>query len=200
VFVPPEFQLDAATEQARYDQHQNDPDDPGYRRFLAKLADPLLARIAPGATGLDFGSGPGPTLGPMLREAGMRVFLYDIFYAPDPAVWTRRYDFITASEVIEHLAHPRTELDRLFSALVPGGTLAVMTRWVEARDPFVRSRYIRDPTHLCFYSPTTCRWIARHWGVALELPAPDVALFLTPPRGERRRGPQLCVSLNEEVS
>ena len=181
VFVPPAARVDAAAEKARYDQHQNDPADPRYRQFLSRLADPLLARVSRGAVGLDFGSGPGPALAPMLAEAGLRVHLYDPFYTPDPEVWHRRYDFIAVSEVIEHLHDPRTELTRLFSVLAPEGYLAVMTRWVGDHDTFVRSRYIRDPTHVCFYSATTCRWIARQWRATLELPETDVALFRTSP-------------------
>jgi len=44
--------------------------DPRYRRFLARLAEPLIAHLPKGARGLDFGCGPGPTLSLMLREAG----------------------------------------------------------------------------------------------------------------------------------
>jgi len=179
VFVPPAARVDAVTEKARYDQHQNDPADPRYRQFLAHLTDPLIARVPRGAVGLDFGSGPGPALGGMLTEAGLRVHLYDVFYAPDPAVWHRRYDFITLSEVIEHLHHPRVELNRLFSVLAPGGYLATMTRWVDQDGSFTRSRYIRDPTHVCFYSATTCRWIAHQWRARLELPDTNVAIFQT---------------------
>jgi SAM-dependent methyltransferase len=179
VFVPPAAWVDAVTEKARYDQHQNDPADPRYRRFLAQLTDPLIARVPRGAVGLDFGSGPGPTLGGMLTEAGLRVHLYDVFYAPDPAVWHRQYDFITLSEVIEHLHHPRIELNRLFSVLAPGGYLATMTRWVNQDESFTHSRYIRDPTHVCFYSAATCRWIAREWRARLELPDTNVAIFQT---------------------
>ncbi len=192
VFVAREDYPDAATEKARYDQHHNDPSDPGYRRFLSAVAVPLLDRIAPGARGLDFGCGPGPALAHMLREAGMRVDLYDAFYAPDASVWDRRYDFITASEVIEHLHEPTRELDRLFGALVPGGWLAVMTRWVSSIGSFDGSRYARDVTHVGFYDVATFNWIATRWGATLELPAIDVALLRTPVRrsvvadGERR--------------
>ena len=182
VFVAREDYPDSATEKARYDQHHNDPSDPGYRRFLSALAVPLLDRIAPGARGLDFGCGPGPALAHMLREAGMIVDLYDVFYAPDAAVWDRRYDFITASEVIEHLHDPARELDRLFGALVPGGWLAVMTRWVSSIGPFDGSRYARDVTHVGFYDTVTFDWIATQWGATLELPATDVAILRTPLR------------------
>ena len=40
-------------EYAQYRLHENDPDDPRYRRFLSKLADPLLERLAPRSRGLD---------------------------------------------------------------------------------------------------------------------------------------------------
>ena len=179
VFVPSAVRVDPRSEKARYDQHRNDPSDVRYRRFLSRLADPLVDRVPSGAVGLDFGSGPGPTLGPMLEAVGLRVSLYDPFYAPNPAVWSRRYDFITATEVFEHLYAPRAELDRLFSALTPGGYLAVMTQWVEDHEPFTNSRYIRDPTHVCFYSAATCVWIARRWHTGLELPESGVALFRT---------------------
>ena len=194
VFVPPAVRVDATTEKARYDQHQNDPADPRYCRFLSRLADPLIATVPRGAVGLDFGSGPGPALGAMLTEAGLRVYLYDVFYAPDPAVWNRRYDFVSASEVIEHLYHPRAELNRLFSVLRPGGYLAVMTKLVGDHGAFTRSRYIRDPTHVCFYSAATCRWIARRWRATLELPATDVALFRTRHTPQTGRGANTLVS------
>ena len=177
VFVPQESRLSSPDEKARYDQHQNHPSDPRYRRFLSRLADPLLDRVSKGSIGLDFGSGPGPTLGPMLAEAGLTVHLYDPFYAQDPEVWNRRYDFITASEVIEHLHTPDLELKQLFSVLAPKGYLAVMTRWVEDRDSFINSRYSRDPTHVCFYNLTTCEWIARRWRSSLEVPETGIALF-----------------------
>lgn len=176
VFVAPSDYPDPRTERARYDQHQNNPSDARYRAFLSTLATPLLDRLAPGAHGLDFGCGPGPALAELLREAGMDVDLYDIYYAPDDAVWTRRYDFVTATEVVEHLHAPAKEFERLFSAVTPGGWLAVMTKWVSNIPSFAKSRYVRDPTHVCLYSRETFRWIARRWNVDVEFPADDVAL------------------------
>ena len=58
VFVPRAQRLDAVSEKAHYDL-PNDPQDQGYRRFLSRLADPILQRIAPGSKGLDFGCGRG---------------------------------------------------------------------------------------------------------------------------------------------
>jgi 2-polyprenyl-3-methyl-5-hydroxy-6-metoxy-1,4-benzoquinol methylase len=167
VFVPPDAWPAPEAEKARYDTHRNDPDDPAYRGFLARLAEPLLARVAPGARGLDFGCGPGPALAAMLRERGLHVTLYDPFYHPDASVWSRAYDFITATEVVEHLRHPAREFDRLFGALAPGGWLAVMTQPVRAPASLDAWHYARDSTHICFYHPDTFRYIAARWNAEL---------------------------------
>ena len=73
----------------------------------------VTERLPSGAKGLDFGSGPGPALACMLRESGYEVALYDSFYEPDEAVLNDRYDFICATEVVEHLSRPGWELHRL---------------------------------------------------------------------------------------
>ena len=177
VFVPPEFHLDAVAEKAYYDLHENDPADPRYRRFLSRLADPLLTKLSKGDCGLDFGCGPGPALAQMLTEAGMTVDLYDPFYAPGEAVWAQQYQFITATEVLEHLYQPVDELERLFAALKPGGRLGIMTKRVHNQAAFAKWHYITDPTHVCFYSKTTFQWIANRWQSTLWLPAADVAIL-----------------------
>lgn len=177
VFVPEHERVSPSAEKAYYDLHENDPADPGYRRFLSRLVEPLLQRLAPGANGLDFGCGPGPALADMLSEAGMCMSLYDAFYTPNTAVLQRSYDFITCSEVLEHLHQPYLELQRLFAILKPGGWLGIMTKRVRNRAAFAHWHYIRDPTHVCFYSKTTLYWIAERWQVNLELPADDVTLF-----------------------
>jgi len=140
VFVAPSDYPNAGTEKARYDQHQNDPSDERYRAFLQQLATPLLERLRPGSIGLDFGCGPGPALANMLQESGMTVELYDVYYAPYDTVWTNQYDFVTATEVVEHLHQPVNEFDRLFHVLKPGGWLAIMTKWVSSIPSFAASR------------------------------------------------------------
>ncbi len=114
--APPECRLAEDRERAVYELHENSESDPGYRRFLTKLAEPLLARMEPGACGLDFGCGPGPALAKMLEEAGLAVALYDPFFYPDDRLLTQRYDFVTCTEVVEHLYQPAEVfqmLDRL---------------------------------------------------------------------------------------
>ncbi|MDI5983691.1 class I SAM-dependent methyltransferase [Halomonas sp. M4R5S39] len=177
VFVPPASRLDPAAERAVYDQHENSPDDLGYRRFLSRLFEPLRGRLAPGARGLDFGAGPGPTLSVMFEEAGHPMAIYDPFYAPDRAVFERRYEFITATEVVEHLFEPGRELARLAAMLPQGGWLGLMTKRVASRQAFAGWHYILDPTHVCFFSETSFAWLAGHLGMSVEFPAADVALL-----------------------
>ncbi len=176
VFVPPTHYLDPQAERAEYDLHRNRVDDPAYRAFLSRLALPLAARLAPGARGLDFGCGPAPALASMLREAGHEVSLYDIFYQPDPAVLRGQYDFICATEVVEHLHHPGQELARLWALLGPGGWLGVMTKLVRDHAAFASWHYKNDPTHVCFFSAMTWQWWARERGASLELLGADVIL------------------------
>ncbi|MEZ5569596.1 MAG: class I SAM-dependent methyltransferase [Halioglobus sp.] len=180
VFVPAAYHLSADEERAVYDLHENGEDDPGYRRFLSRFAQPLLARLPPAAQGLDFGCGPGPALARMLREAGCRVALYDPFYAPDARVLSRQYDFVAATEVVEHLYRPGHELARLWSLLKPGGWLACMTKLVRNRKAFERWHYRNDPTHVCFFSEATWRWWGGQQGVEPEFIGADVILLRKP--------------------
>ncbi|MGJ7462505.1 methyltransferase domain-containing protein [Halomonas sp. MA07-2] len=177
VYVPPAFRLGREEERAVYDQHENSPDDPGYRRFLSRLADPLCEQLAPGARGLDFGAGPGPTLSVMFEEAGHPMAIYDPFYAPDESVLKREYDFITATEVVEHLFQPGRELARLVALLRLGGWLGLMTKRVTDREAFTRWHYILDPTHVAFFSEATFQWLADEHGMTVVFPAADVALL-----------------------
>jgi SAM-dependent methyltransferase len=177
VFVPPGYHLDREQEKAEYDLHQNTLDDSGYRRFLARLADPLLASLPAGARGLDFGCGPGPALAAMLVEAGCEVSLYDVFYEPDPEALEQSYQFITATEVVEHLRHPGAELSRLWQMLEPGGCLGVMTKLVIDAAAFATWHYKSDPTHISFFSDRTWRWWAENVDARLERIGSDVALL-----------------------
>ena len=87
--------LSPERELAHYNTHQNSPGDPRYRAFLDQLAAPLMARLPSGAEGLDFGSGPGPALSVIFGEHGFPTSIYDPFFAPDPLLLTRDYDFVS---------------------------------------------------------------------------------------------------------
>lgn len=182
VFVPSAFWPTADDERARYAQHRNSPADVGYRAFLTEAFEAVRARVQPPASGLDFGSGPGPTLSVMLEEAGYAMALYDPFYAPDPVALQCDYDFVTCTEVVEHLRAPGEVFPHLRALLRPSGWLVVMTRLLPARADFPTWRYRRDDTHLCFYSAPTFEHVARALGCRLERAAPDVFALQVPSR------------------
>ncbi len=173
----PEDRPTAAQERARYDTHENDPADSGYRAFLARLANPLVERLPPGARGLDYGSGPGPTLSVMLQERGFPTTIYDPFYAPETAVLRERYDFITCSETAEHFFRPSREFQRFDRILRSGGWLGLMTERLDEGVALEEWHYARDPTHVCFYRRRTIEWIAREYGWSPEFPHRNVVLF-----------------------
>ena len=177
VFVPPTQYLSEANEKAAYDHHQNSPTDPDYRRFLSRLFLPLQDRLVPNSQGLDFGSGPGPTLSVMFEEIGHTVTLYDHFYAHNPIALQQTYDFITATEVVEHLHDPATILSKLWMLLKPGGYLGLMTKLVRDQEAFAKWHYKNDLTHVCFFSRATFEWLADHWQADLEFFGNDVMLF-----------------------
>ena len=177
VFVPPTHYLAAEAEKAEYDLHENDPSDKGYRRFLSRLFLPMQERLAPNSFGLDFGSGPGPTLSVMFEEAGHRMAIYDLFYAKNTAVFSQTYDFITTTEVVEHLHHPQMELDRLWSLIKPGGMLGIMTKMVIDKEAFSNWHYKNDLTHICFFSQKTFNWLAMKWQATVEFLHKDVVIF-----------------------
>lgn len=177
IFVPPAQRLSADEEYSRYEQHENDPEDPGYRKFLSRMFKPLAEKLPPDSYGLDFGSGPGPTIHLMFEEAGHAMRIYDPFYADDPAVFDDTYDFITTTETAEHLYNPLIELDRLWGCLEPGGFLGVMTRRWTTVDKFKTWHYKNDDTHVIFFHEDTFRWLQKRWGARLEIFKRDVVIF-----------------------
>lgn len=177
VFVSSRQFLSAEDERKRYDLHQNSPQDLNYRRFLNRLFIPLQKKLAPCSHGLDFGSGPEPTLSRMFEEAGHTMTLFDHFYEPIPAALERQYDFITATEVVEHLHDPKRELERLWSCVKQGGWLAIMTNPAVDQEAFPRWYYKNDLTHVCFFSRTTFAWLALQWRTEAVYADSDVVLF-----------------------
>ena len=181
-FLTPAQRLSATEERAEYEHHQNLPADAGYVSFLRRVADPLLARLAPGSRGLDHGCGPGPVLAQLLRDAGHAVALYDPFFHPDTNVLEARYDFITCTEVIEHFHAPAQEFKRFDALLQPGGWLALMTCFQTDDARFAQWHYRRDPTHVVFYREATLAHIAHRHGWTMTVPARNVALMHKPER------------------
>jgi SAM-dependent methyltransferase len=180
VFLHPADRLTLAAEHAHYGLHRNTAVDPRYRAWLDRLAQPLQQRLRPGAHGLDYGCGPGPALAAMLTERGHPTAVWDPLFAPDPAPLQAAYDFVTCTEVLEHIHTPLAALAQWDRLLRPGGWLAVMTHWWQPGTDLARWHYTRDPTHVALYGPPSLGWIARRLGWTLDCPARDIALFRKP--------------------
>lgn len=178
VFADRSSLLSAAAEHAQYQLHNNDVNDNGYRRFLQRLATPLLAALGrSGLQGLDFGCGPGPLLAKMLTEAGQHMAVWDPFFAPDSTALERQYDFISCSEAIEHFVNPAQEWALWQQLLKPGGTLAIMTKRYTTAEAFANWHYKLDPTHVSFFHLNTFHYLAGRDGYRLEVAANDVVLL-----------------------
>src|SRR5690606_21064961 len=114
------------------------------------------------------------------EEQGHSVALYDAYYRRDPTVLETSYDFITASEVVEHLSAPGAVLDLLWSKLQPGGWLGLMTSIWEEGGSFAAWHYKNDPTHVSFFARESFAWLASHWQVAAEFVGDTVVLLRKP--------------------
>jgi len=183
VQVPEHQRLSSSEEKIEYDKHENNPEDLGYRVFLSRMLDPMLEALAGRdkacISGLDFGSGPEPVLQCMFSEEGVKQDIYDVYYAPNLVCFDEgiEYDFITATEVVEHLYEPSFELQRLWSHLAPEGVLGIMTKRVISLEAFESWHYKNDPTHVCFFSIETFEFLAEKWNAELTTVSTDVVLF-----------------------
>ena len=177
VFLHPVYLPDRAEEFQRYEEHENDPEDLGYITFLSQLLRPMLGFLSPGAQGMDFGSGPVPAIAHLLKEARYDVASYDIFYADHRELLNRQYDFVTASEVAEHLHTAHTTLQRIWTCIRSGGILGIMTGLRPRDIDFSDWYYIRDPTHVIFFSTRTMHWLAQYWGARIIYTKGNVTVF-----------------------
>ncbi len=164
-------------ELAYYQTHENDSNEEGYRKYVSKLAVPLLDKLSTPSKGLDFGSGPDPALAAILKENGHKMTLYDPFFYDCTGSLTHTYDFITCSEVVEHFRQPAKQFDLLNRLVRPGGWIGVLTKFQTVDSLFKNWRYRRDPTHIVFYRKITLEVIAKQRQWAIEFPCQDVVLF-----------------------
>ncbi len=179
VFVTPECRLDSAAEKARYDMHHND-DSPSYIAFLSRLANPLLARLPATAHGLDFGSGKSPAMANLFRQAGHRCDCYDPYFQANHQLLKRRYDFLLASEVIEHLYHPKQTFQQWLSMLKPKGLLAIMTGFRPDDSEFPDWWYKNDPTHVGLFSQKTFIFLQAQYQLDLVFLQKNIIIFRLP--------------------
>lgn len=163
IMMAHEDQMDPKMEKERYDQHNNDPEDTGYRRFVSPLVNKVTEKFSSGAKGLDYGAGPGPVAAYMLGEKGYHVELYDPYYYPDKSPLLKKYNFIICSEVIEHFRDPAKEFRFLRALLLPKGSLICLTAMLDDNLDFKQWHYKNDPTHVFFYHQQALLYIKKEY-------------------------------------
>ena len=153
-----------------YENHNNSIDDPRYVEFFYKFLNrAVFDYVGEGKEGFDFGSGPSPVLAQILEEYhGYRMDIYDLFYATDKSYVGKRYDLITSTEVVEHLEDPMPYFKLFAELLKDDGILAIMTLFhIKDQEDFKEWHYIRDHTHISFYTRKTFEYIAKVVGLKI---------------------------------
>lgn len=164
VFLNPKNYISEAAEKKHYEFHNNDVNDIGYQQFVSPIVDAIKKDFTTKHKGLDFGSGTGPVITKMLTDEGFSIVEYDPFFANNPEVLNKKYDFIACCEVIEHFHHPYKEFKKLYDLLLPGGKLYCKTDFFSEKNNFDTWYYKNDPTHVFFYHPKTMEWISKNIG------------------------------------
>ena len=162
VFLNPSERLSTLEEKARYETHENDVTDTKYQEFVSPLVNWITGQLPRGSSGLDFGAGTGPILATELEKHGFKMDKYDPFFWPDQAPLGKSYDFVVASEVVEHFADPKKEFELLKRLIKPGGILGLMTLLHDAKTEIENWYYLKDPTHICAYSEKTFEWLRKN--------------------------------------
>ncbi|MBN2300171.1 MAG: class I SAM-dependent methyltransferase [Acholeplasmataceae bacterium] len=149
-----------------YDAHHNDDHNLGYVNFLMNFIDAAVLPYIKKGRVLDFGSGPTPLLSKLIKKSGQfDVDIYDLYYAKQKIYENQEYDLITSTEVIEHLKYPMQTFKLFFQLLKPDGILSMMTLFhPHNQNEFFEWFYIRDKSHVSFYTQNTMRYIAKQIG------------------------------------
>lgn len=158
--------LSLEKENSLYNNHQNSLKNEGYVQMFENFLDYFWNDLTCKDKSLDFGSGPTPVLSQLLQKRGVQVDCYDKFYQPIKCFENQTYDFITSTEVFEHLDDPLTTLLLLAKHLRPQGIFAIMTLFHQNDQAhFLTWWYRRDPTHITFYTPKTLEVLANQCGL-----------------------------------
>ncbi|HZK19149.1 MAG TPA: methyltransferase domain-containing protein [Treponemataceae bacterium] len=158
------IRLDKHHEKQRYLEHNNDVNDPGYRKFVWPIVRMVLKNFSASDRGLDFGAGPGPVISTMLKEKGYTISLYDPFFYKDETVLQTQYKYIVCCEVMEHFFEPYKEFKKIFGLLQKHGTLYCKTHLYDESIHFEKWYYAKDPSHVFFYQKETIEWIKKRIG------------------------------------
>ncbi|MBM7854592.1 hypothetical protein JOC37_000965 [Desulfohalotomaculum tongense] len=168
IFIDDNYILNDKEEKERYLLHENTHENKGYVQFLSRFIETAVKPYRENLkTGLDFGCGPGPVLSDLLSAMGIKMDYYDPYFYNHIDFTGKKYHLITATEVLEHVRHPDKVMQFFKEHLTHRGILSIMTLFHSSYN-FKKWWYRLDPTHICFYSPTTFNWIAEHFSFDIK--------------------------------
>lgn len=153
-------------EKNRYLEHHNEITNQGYVTFLEKFMNEAVKPFMTSGHILDFGSGPNPVLKWILDQNGFQTDYYDPFFQIEKPKTDQKYHMITATEVMEHVQNPLDVLRWMDHHTMPNGYIALMTLFYPNNEAdFFKWFYLRDITHIVFYTTKTFKKIAEimHW-------------------------------------
>jgi len=161
IFKSPGCYRSIAEQKERYDLHNNDENNEGYRAYFQRFLDFVLPHVGDVGTALDFGCGRSTLLANILNSMNIDTDAYDPIYHPDIEYDSKKYDLILSTEVFEHLHDPKKVFGSLVACLHPGGYLAIQTQFHPKKvEEFPNWYYHKDPTHIVFFTPKTFKRLA----------------------------------------
>jgi hypothetical protein len=162
IFKSPEIYISKASEEARYNFHQNSTGEQGYIDFLNKLAMPLKEFIKKDFTLLDYGCGPYSQIAEILKSDVAVTKFYDPLFSPNEFA-KEKFDVVTCTEVVEHFKNPKLEWEKLFATVKSSGILGIMTQFYNDEVDYKSWWYKNDPTHVVFYRQKTLDFLAQKY-------------------------------------
>ena len=177
IYVPQNWHLKIEEEKKRYETHQNHILDQGYRNFLGQIIDFLNIESLQDLQVLDYGCGKDQALVKILAERGVKVDAYDPLFRQIKLPALFQYQLIFCTEVAEHFCRPRQEFEFFQQLLSLGGVIGLMTSIVPQDKIFENWYYIKDPTHITFYTEQSLRWIGHHFNWSLDFKWPNLVQF-----------------------
>ena len=156
IFKSPDCYQDFEVQKERYNLHENNEEDTGYRAYFQRFLDFVLPCVGEVQIALDFGCGRTSLLAKLLEEEGMKCDYYDPIYHPHTLDDKQKYDLIVSTEVFEHLHQPKEVFENLLGRVNKGGYLAIQTEFHgNEQASFQKWWYPQDPTHIVFFRVKT---------------------------------------------
>jgi SAM-dependent methyltransferase len=163
IFVDEKQLPDEQSEKERYELHDDNAEDAGYRKFVSPITSNIEKDFSIETQGLDFGAGTSQIITKVMQEKAYNISSYDPYFHPYEELLEKKYDYIASCEVIEHFYHPAKEFRLLKSLLKQDAKLYLMTDMYDERVEFSSWYYKNDPTHVFFYSKKTFEWICQQF-------------------------------------